>query len=152
MVVLVAFECLWASESEWLCISKHQSGFTDTQILPSWPWLIALCTVSQPWLTSPLCNGLLTRIGTDCAFRKESVISSKLYLSERRSHRDARDGSWKCSLPPQTGLAFHVWLLLGRFACRNAGTAPHPPKYDPWSNNQTSSYAWHHHKMVYYNT
>jgi len=42
---------------------------------------------------------------------------------------------------PQIGLAFRMWLLMGRFACRNAGTAPHPPKYDPQSNNPTSSYA-----------
>jgi len=39
-----------------------------------------------------LMQGLLTRIGTDCAFRKERVISNRLYLHEGRSHEVATNG------------------------------------------------------------
>ena len=41
---------------------------------------------------SPLCNVVLTRIGTGYVFGKEKVIFNRMYLV----------------------LAFHVWLFLGR--------------------------------------
>ena len=70
---------------------------------------------------SPLYNGLLTWIGTDCAFWKERVISNRLYISWwGKVAWDATNGSWKVLFAPQTGLAFHVWLFLGRVTHRNA--------------------------------
>ena len=45
-----------------------------------------------------LMQTLLTRTGTDCAFRKERVSSNRLYLGEGRSHEVATKGSWKHSL------------------------------------------------------
>ena len=53
---------------------------------------------------SPLCNGSLTRIGTDCAFQKAGCI---LW-----GNGDAMAVE-SALFTPQTGLAFHTWLFLG---------------------------------------
>ena len=55
---------------------------------------------------SPLRNGSLTRIGTDCAFKKQAVSC------EGRSHGDAMAVE-SALFTPQTGLACRAWLFLG---------------------------------------
>jgi len=66
-------------------------------------------------------------------------------------------------MAPQTGLSFHAWLFLGGVYTQECvrwlvfpierntfDSVCCPPSYDPRSNNQTSTYAWHHRKMVHY--
>ena len=88
----------------------------------------------------------------------ERVISNRLYLSEGRSHRDATNGSWRRSLcsTNRDGLSHmaiprlictqECWHWLGFPIKRNSfevRAAP-PPRYDPQSNNQASTYVWRH--------
>ena len=55
---------------------------------------------------SPLYNGLLTWIGTDCAFWKERVISNRLYLGERRLHGMQQMAAERFSLLHKQGWPF----------------------------------------------
>jgi len=66
---------------------------------------------------SPFCNGLLTRIGMDCAFGKERVISNRLYHGEERSHRVATKTAAESALFALTGLHGLSHAAIHRNVC-----------------------------------